>query len=219
VCARATCPKVVSERCQKWKDAVEAAVPTIKLTLVDGKGGPIGGARVLVDDAAVVVPDDGVVTLDPGPHGVRAEKSGFRPGEARFELKPGDKDRPVTLRLELAAAPSASASASASVAVAPPSSIPTAAYVVGGIGVVAVGAFVVLGLSGKHTENNLASTCAPSCSPDDVSSVRTRYIAADVALGVGVAALGVATWLALTTKDDSVGLSVSPRGAVLRARF
>ena len=217
VCSRATCPKVVAERCQKWKDAVEAAVPTAKLSIVDAAGKPLAGARVTIDDGQVVVPDDGVVTLDPGPHGARAEKAGFRVGEARFELKPGDKDRPVTLRLA-SVAPIASASASA----APPPeprAIPTAAYVVGGVGVVAVGAFVVLGLSGKHDENHLASTCSPACSPDDVSSVRTKYVVADVALGVGVAALGVATWLILSNKDETVGLSVGPRGLSLRTKF
>jgi hypothetical protein len=52
-----------------------------------------------------------------------------------------------------------------------------------------------------------------------VSSVRTKYIVADVALGVGVAALGVATWLVLSNKDETVAFSVGPRGLSLRTKF
>ena len=222
VCSRATCPKVVANQCQKWRDAVEAAVPTIKLSIVDAAGQPASGAKVAIDDRPTVVPDDGVITLDPGPHGVRATLARSKPAEARFELKPGEKGRPVALRLEADGSPASAATTSATASSTAPTgdrSIPTASYVLGGVGIVAIGVFAYLGLSARRDERTLSSTCAPACSPDDVSSLRTKYVEADVALGVGVLSLGIATWLALSSSDAPVSVGVGPTGAVVRGRF
>ena len=220
VCARPVCPKVVADRCQKWEKAVEAALPSVALSIVDESGRPVAGGRVTIDDRVTMVPDDGVVTLDPGPHGARAEKPRKKPGEARFELKPGEKRRAVTLRLEPDGSVDPVASASATPRPPPTSKgINAAPYLLGGIGVVGIGVFAYLGLKGRSDEDRLSSTCSPRCSPEDVSSVRTTYIGADIALGLGVVSLGIATWLALSTKDDTVGVGVGPSSAVFRGRF
>jgi hypothetical protein len=63
------------------------------------------------------------------------------------------------------------------------------------IGVVGVASFAAFGLMGKSQRSSLASSCAPYCTSDDVSPVRTKYAIADVSLLVGLASLGVATWL------------------------
>jgi hypothetical protein len=54
---------------------------------------------------------------------------------------------------------------------------------------------VTLGVLGKSQRDDLRDSCAPSCPEDDVGSVRTKLILADVSLGVGVVSLGVATYL------------------------
>lgn len=223
VCSRATCPKVVANQCQKWRDAVEAAVPTIKLTVLDARGNAATSAKIAIDDRPMIVPDDGVITLDPGPHGVRATLARSKPAEARFELKPGEKGRAVTLRLEPDGSPDPAASAGAATSATPPppaseDGVPTAAYVLGGVGVVSLGVFAYLGLTARHDERTLASTCSPACAPDDVSSLRTKYIAADVALGVSALSLGIATWLVLSS-DAPVSVGVGPTGAIVRGRF
>ena len=221
-CARASCPKVIADRCQKWKDAVEATIPTIKLVVVDEGGRPATGSRVWIDERAVVVPDDGVITLDPGPHGARAERPRAKPAESRFELKAGDKERVVTLRLERDGSVDPAASASAAGSERPPAAegIPPASYALGGVSFVALGVFAYLGLSARHDERTLAATCAPACKPDDVSALRSKYIGADVALGVGVVSLGIAAWLAFSASPDAaVSVGVGPTGAIVRGTF
>ena len=45
-----------------------------------------------------------------------------------------------------------------------------------------------------RADNTQLSQCSPLCSESAVSHVHKMYLAADVALAVGVAALGGATW-------------------------
>jgi hypothetical protein len=79
-------------------------------------------------------------------------------------------------------------------------------YVVGGVGLAALGSSVAFATWG-HTDFELLDRCAPDCKQESVDHVRHMYIAADISLGVGVVALGAATWLYLS----------SPRSAEPRA--
>ena len=65
---------------------------------------------------------------------------------------------------------------------------------------------IVLGLRARSGEEDLKS-CDPACSDGAVESVQKRYLFANLSLGVGVAALGAATWLLLTAPsgDASAG--------------
>jgi hypothetical protein len=69
--------------------------------------------------------------------------------------------------------------------------------VFGGLGVVALGVFGYFGLRGMADADHLRSTCVPACQSSDVADVRTKLVVADVALGVGVVSLAVATWFAV----------------------
>jgi hypothetical protein len=70
-------------------------------------------------------------------------------------------------------------------------------YVLGGVGVAAVGTGALLLVWGNKDNDGLAQ-CSPSCQPASVDRVRTLYTAADISFGVGVASLGVATYLFAT---------------------
>ncbi|HLK39996.1 MAG TPA: hypothetical protein VKU41_24740 [Polyangiaceae bacterium] len=83
------------------------------------------------------------------------------------------------------------------------------AYVVGGAGLAAVGAGALLVYWGRQ-DNDLLSKCTPLCQPTSVEHVKTLYLAADVSLGVGVAALGVATWLFATSHAHEGKLTPRP---------
>lgn len=67
-------------------------------------------------------------------------------------------------------------------------------YAIGGAGVAAVGTSLLLVHWGSQ-DNGLLDRCAPNCKRSSVDHVRHMYIASDIALGTGVVALGVATWL------------------------
>jgi hypothetical protein len=82
-----------------------------------------------------------------------------------------------------------------------------------GVGVVGLAGFTWLGLSARSEEKDLQD-CKP-CTQARIDSVHTRYVLANISLGVSVVALGSATWLLLTgpstkatSESDLAGLSI-----------
>jgi len=100
--------------------------------------------------------------------------------------------------------------------------IPTASYILGGLGLASLTTFAVLASSGYTAEQHLRKTCAGACASDEVSSVRSRYVAADVALGVGVASLvaAAAVWF-WAPSEPAAGsrLSISADRVALEGEF
>jgi len=76
--------------------------------------------------------------------------------------------------------------------------IPVLAWVLGGVGLVGLGSFAILGLSGTSQLDSLRSTCVHTCNPSAVSSARNEILVGDILGLVALAASGVATWLVLT---------------------
>ncbi|MEO7328468.1 MAG: hypothetical protein ABI193_07820, partial [Minicystis sp.] len=131
--------------------------------------------------------DGKAVLVDPGAHLFRFEHA---PSPARSEtviLQEGGKNRLITALLQPPGALSAPA----------PARIPVVSYVLGGVGIAALGAFAYLGVSAKNERDDLRSTCAPHCTESAVDAVRDRVIAADIALGAGALALASGTLIAL----------------------
>jgi hypothetical protein len=86
--------------------------------------------------------------------------------------------------------------------------------VAAGVGVVGVAGFTYFGLKAHSDLSHLRQTCAPFCAPSDLSTVKHEALAADVSLGVGVVALGVAAYSFFAHHDappkDETTVSVSP---------
>ena len=70
--------------------------------------------------------------------------------------------------------------------------IPVASWVLGGVGVLGVGGFILLSANGRSDNNSLAQSCGAtgSCQQSSVDHIKRNYVIADVSLGVGIAALG-----------------------------
>jgi hypothetical protein len=68
-------------------------------------------------------------------------------------------------------------------------------YVVGGVGALGIGGYALLYSMAKSENNALIDQCWPTCSEERLNRVRNLYLGADISLGVGVAALGTATYL------------------------
>jgi hypothetical protein len=73
-----------------------------------------------------------------------------------------------------------------------------APYLLGVVGVAGLGAYGAFTYWGKK-DNQLLSQCSPNCAPSSLEHIRKLYLVADISLGVGVAALGAATWIALSS--------------------
>jgi hypothetical protein len=96
-----------------------------------------------------------------------------------------------------------------------------APYLLGVVGVAGLGAYGAFTYWGKK-DNQLLSQCSPNCSPSNLEHIRKLYLVADISLGVGVAALGAATFIALSSGSSKekpseaayvVDVSPTPSGA------
>lgn len=194
ICARDVCPTPIKRDCLEWLTQLESTAPTVVFGAKDASK-DLSEVKVYVDGALVTDRLDGKpVQMDLGKHTVKFEYQGTSKQE-EVVIGAGQKNRNVTVVFGTAATPPS---------VTPPPSdggskegslVP--AVVIGGIGIVALGSFAVFGLGGKSDVDDLQK-CKPNCAEGDVDSARTKLIIADISLGVGVVALGVATYLFLT---------------------
>jgi len=182
----------------KYRRAREAMLtcariaPTIVLAAKEGTK-DLSDVKVYVDGMLVTDKLDGKpMQMDLGKHKFRFDYAG-QSKEEDVIIGAGQKNRNVAAVFEAAGA--------APVIVPPPvkepagSLVPT--FIVGGIGVVALGSFAFFGLSGKSEVADLQG-CKGHCAQDDVDKARTKLVIADISLGVGIVAIGVATYMFVT---------------------
>jgi hypothetical protein len=201
-CSAASCPPLVSRDCTTWVSELEAEQPTVIISSHDEAGRDVGAVRVTVDDALLTSQLDGrPLEVDPGEHVFRGQFPDGQVAESRIILRAAEKDRAVTLdhpRPKPAVTPALTVSA------APPrKGPPVAAFVLGGLGVAALGSFAYFGLRGRGDESHYDSTCRPNSSEADLDGLRRSYLVADISLGIAVLALGAATWLVLRSARDA----------------
>jgi hypothetical protein len=113
----------------------------------------------------------------------------------------GERNRPITLTLHRQAMPASREREGEPKGSASTTSMSPLAYVFGGVGVLGLGSFAYFAIDGRAEKSRLAGLCAPRCSDAEVAAVSTRYLAADVALGVGVAALIAAAYFAFLPRS------------------
>jgi len=131
--------------------------------------------------------------MDLGKHKFRFEHAG-QSKEEEFIIGAGQKNRSVAVVFE-------AASTAPVIGGPPPAKEPAGSlvpvFIVGGLGVVALGSFAFFGLSGKGEVDDLEA-CRGTCDRALVDKARTKLIIADISLGVGIVALGVATYMFVT---------------------
>jgi hypothetical protein len=224
----AACPEELRRDCEQWSGDRERAQPTVILRAREAGGGRVTGATAVeVEGQRIADELDGpAIAVDPGTRTFRFRHPDGRSVEVTITLAPGTKNQPVEAEFPARARP---APPPASPAAARSSSVSTrrvAAYTLGGVG----GAAAVAGLSlvvwGHVRLGELESDCLPQrCPAGTGDGVRTAWNAGGILLGVGGAALGVATVLILTEAPrPSQGrpawrLGVAPGGATLSASF
>ena len=219
-CARSECPAPVLRDCGAWLDALEQVTPSVVFNVTSG-GEQVVGSKILVDGQPVELSSSGApLRLDPGKHTYRVEHDGYRPVSRELILFEGQRFLQLSVALEpLAKAPDPRPQAPAMETYRP---VPALTYVLAGVGVAGAASFAVWGMVGRSAQDDLERTCRPRCSDSDLAGVRTKYLIADISLGVGAAAfVGAAlTYLLRPTKERPVVVSVEPSrtgvyGAVL----
>jgi hypothetical protein len=215
-CASAEeCPAMVRSECEQALAELKASIPSLIVMVVDDHGDDLSEATLTLDGRPLAH-DGTAIELDPGQHVVVA----ISPGR-RAELSVMAAERELNRRVELVLHAPAVAAPAAPPPVAPPperSHLPS--YVVGGVGVLAAGSFAGFALSGHSGMSDL-DRCKPYCQRDDVRAVQTKYLLADVSLGVSLVALGAAAYLWLrpapTNERPPIALDViaGPRMAAV----
>ncbi len=174
--------------------------PLVDGTTVTRDGVDLGSASVGVE-----------LPADPGPHSVVVVAPGRAARSYAVVLAPGQR---LTLRAETGA-PIAEAGGTDR---PPGAHVPTAAWIVGGIGVsaLAVGAFLgVRALSERSASDGLCTmgVCRDQAGLDDYDAARSEALGADIALGIGAVALAVGGYWVVTSMT---GARSSPAAASLR---
>jgi hypothetical protein len=210
LCNDPACPQALRKDCTAWVVELQESVPVLAVDVVDERGRAVPSAHVTVDGSAVASGQS--LTLDPGSHTLAADAPDMVSASETLELAKGEK-RHATLTLKarvVETTPEVSAS----------KPLPVAAIVLATVGVAFVGGFIGFGVAGNSKRTDLdAVRCAPSCAQADVDSIKTDYVIADVALGVGLASLAVATVLFIVAETSAPAKRSALRTLLLGARF
>ena len=218
-CAATGCPAIVQRDCSRWLDDVMQAWPTIVASAEDGAGADTAEVRVLVDGVAIATRLDGTpLRIEPGEHALRFETPGAAAVEQKLVVHVGEKNRLVHVRFAAAIAPRHDERAPGA---------PVLAWSATGVAVVALATAGYFGLTALSRYDDLKSGCAKTlpgdCSQADVDAVNHRVIASDIALGAGVAAAAVATYLFVrrhtATLQPAITLEPSGASAGVRGTF
>lgn len=218
-CVQAICSRPVQEQCTRWLGEIEPLTPSVVIAATV-EGHDHSDVQVEVDGELLVNALAGTaIELDPGPHVVKFTYQDYPLVEKDFLLREGEKLRKIKAsfkRPQLVAPTVVALPKAEPVAMHRP--VPVLAWALGGVALVGAGAFAYLGTSARNRRTQLEQVCSPDCADSDVSSLHTRLIAADVSLGVGVAALlgaaiayGVRPSVPVEQPKLSGSLSVTPR--------
>jgi hypothetical protein len=220
-CAQKACPPQIVQDCTQWSQDVERALPSVVVAARDAQGEDIVDARVSIDGQAPVLVTARAIELDPGPHRFVFSHAASPDVSIDALLREGEKNREIRATLggePVPPRPPPSESIREREAVR---TIPPASLIAGGIAVAGLGVFAVLGTMGVVRRGN--DHCATGCLAADKSSVDADFVAADIGLGVGLVATGVAAWLYLvrpkTARAPTAVFDVSPSRTGALATF
>jgi hypothetical protein len=197
MCARDVCPRIVRTDCRNWLADVVSEQPSIVIAPHEVRGTEVHdvhGVRATID-GAIAAPnaDANPVMIDPGPHRLHVERAGAEAIEQDIDIREGEKDRVVHVywRVPTATVP---------VVTSPPAETAPVVYVLGGLGVAAVGAGTYLEITSLLRYHDLSSSCGQTrtCKQGDVDTAHNFAIGGDVTLGAGFLLLAVAGYFYFT---------------------
>lgn len=199
-CAQRGCPAIVAADCTKWMEKTAEDIPTLTPRARDANGADLIDVKFHVDGKFVAAALDGrKISVNPGTHTVRFEADGFVANEQRIVVIERER-RDLLVYLQRPAV-----TAEPTPVTPPPSPhatsrTPVAAWILTGVAVAGLATFGAFAAIGTSDANELRAGCSgtSSCRQSDVDDVKTKYLIADIGLGVGVAALVGAAVIFLT---------------------
>lgn len=206
VCTQTTCPAAIKRDCDELLSKVDATMPSIVLSVRDSSGQDVVDAQVTIDGAPLPNALQGrALPIDPGSHTLHFERAGAAPQDLVVVAHEGERARDVivhlTLRVSLTVPTSPASEA------APSSGAPWPAWVLGGVGVVGLGAFAVLAANGQSQYNQCT---ANGCSQSESASLERERVAGFASLGVGLAASAASVWFFVVRRNGATAARTLP---------
>ena len=228
ICGRAECPKLIQSDCTNWMSEVIAMLPTVIPSAKDRKGRDLIDVKVSLDGKVVSESIDGKpFPVDPGVHVLKFETKGTPALDEKIVVKQGEKNRIVTVTFAIGEEADGGAKKPGPIDVGRDSdrrdddggrrrSLPVAAFIVGGLGLAALGTALYINLDANADARKLRDECAPKCNPADVDDVEQRRIIAGVTAAAGGALLiaGVVLFFVHNSGDSRGGRARGPTFAV-----
>jgi hypothetical protein len=210
---------------QKEIAAIEPKLP--RLAIVVPKASALPGLVLLRDGEELGQPSwDTAVPVDPGEHRVQASAPQYQSWESTVTLAEGE-ERKVTVPV-LLAVPKPVASVPKPIE-QPKRQARTSAWLIGGVGVAALGVGTYFGVRAITKRSASDDYCRGAlCDPQGVElndQAKAAATVSNIACGLGLVGIGVATWLLLrgetepragaTTSSLRVAPVPGPRGAAI----
>jgi len=219
-CAASTCPELITKDCTKWLAEVEQQQPSIVVAAKDEHGQDLVAVQAAIDGEVVATKLAGTpIEVDPGEHKLRCRLSDGREVNEPFVARENEHARLISVEFPPLAT---TATLPATIREAR-GGIPTASWVIGGVGVAAALPWAVFGIWGWADKAHLDSTCKGTCTPGQIDEVKRDFLIADISAGVTIAAAAAAVIVAIVAKPrlGAGAAIVAPArdGAMLGGRF
>ena len=223
-CAQPHCPKLIQKDCAQWQAEVEERLPTIVLGAKDDAGKDITVVTVTMDGKPFATRIEGrSIPVDPGAHKFHFEAPGHEPADADAVVREGERARTIQGTLKRPPDPNRP------LIVEPPMEPTTKSgpgplpWVLGGIGVVGIGAGAAFFVSGLMEREDLRDTCAKQpggCTREETSGLRTKQTLDIISFSVGGAALvGAIVLFAVGGSSSSATVKATPTAGGARAEI
>lgn len=225
-CAQKACPAEIVRDCTGWMQDATRAMPSIVAAARDASGADVLDTTLSIDGSAAAPLGARAIELDPGLHHLLFHRPGAADVVRDVVLREGEKDRQILVTFEEAASapiPRPSAPPVQAPSPSPSRPVPASVWIAGGVGLAAMTTFGIVGALGVARRGD--DHCDTGCSAPEKSAVDGEFLAADISLGVGVVALGIATWLYVAREPVPAPLAAvlgvlgMPGGASVAGRF
>jgi hypothetical protein len=216
-CIDPGCAQFIREDCVRWMDQAESALPTVVFSVRED-GEDLTDVEIQCDHKPLTGTLDGkALPVDPGLHDFSFTVRGLAPTSRQVLIREGERNRIVNVEFSKpsVAPPSPSAGATTMLPGETDLRPKTGAlpYAFAGVGALGVVGFTAFALLGNSQQGELERTCSPFCQSSQVDSVKTKYLLADLSLGVGLVSLAVATYI-FVKNHDANATSAAPETSV-----
>lgn len=204
-CAQDACPEAVRRACTDWLAETERSVPTVVIVVRGAGGASAAPSQVWIDGDEVDVTSGRALSVDPGPHVVRARSASGAEASTRIVAVEGRKAEEIALTIAPAAAAAAPRPApDATDRERPRSTFTTGRWIavgIGGAAVLGLGTGGLLALSAKGRYDDSAAFCTGNDCDATGLGIRSDAIdRANLATAVSVVSLvaagaAVVLWL------------------------